>query len=118
MAGGHPRLQTTETRARSWISIGAAGSEPIYTSPVETGSRISFGRATLGRYFVKGRVEKADGDVTLRIGGVNEIPGAQTFDRQFLLMLCAAVAVAIPIGWLQNRWLRHIDPELEKELEK
>jgi hypothetical protein len=29
-------------------------------------------------------------------------------------MLIAAVAVAIPMFWLQNRWLRHIDPELEK----
>lgn len=114
----YPRLLATAGTARVWISVGAEGSEPVYTGPVEPRARISFGRATPGRYIVKGRVERADGDVTLRIGGVDEIPGAQTFDRHFLLMLCVAVAVAIPIGWLQNRWLRHIDPELEKELEK
>jgi hypothetical protein len=110
----YPRLVAAEKTARVWISVGAEGSEPLYTGPVEPRSRIGFGRATPGRYIVKGRIDKADGDLTLRIGGVNEIPGAPTFDRLFLLMLIAAVAVAIPMFWLQNRWLRHIDPELEK----
>lgn len=119
-ARGHfyPRLVAADKTARVRISVGAEGSEPNYTGPVETGSRISFGRATPGRYFVKGRIEKASGDVTLRIGGVDKIPGVPAFDRLFLLMLSAGVALALPIAWLQNRWLRHIDPELEKELEK
>ncbi len=110
----YPRLVAAEKTSRIWISVGAEGSGPMYTGPVEPGSRIGFGRPTPGRYFVKGRVEKADGDVTLRIGGVDEIPGVPTFDSLFLLMLSAALAIVIPIVWLQDRWLRHIDPELAK----
>ncbi len=115
-ARGHfyPQVVTADKAARIWISVGAEGSEPIYTGPVEPRSRISFGRATPNRYFVKGRIEKASDDVTVRIGGVDEIPGALRFDRTFILMFSAGVALAIPIAWLQNRWLRHIDSELEK----
>lgn len=110
----YPRLVAADKTTRVWISVGAEGGEPDYTGPVEPGSRISFGRATPGRYFVKGRIEKADGDVTLRIGGVDRIPGVPSFDGIFLLMLSAGLAFGIPIAWLQNRWLRHIDPELER----
>jgi len=109
----YPRVVASGKAARVWISVSAEGSEPMYTGPVETGSRISFGRATPGRYFVKGRIEQADGDLTLRIGGVDKVPGGQPFSRLFFLMLSAAVAFALPIAWLQDRWLRRIDPELE-----
>jgi len=114
----YPRLLAASRTARVWISVGAEGQEPFYVGPVEPRGRISFGRATPGRYFVKGRIERADGHVTLRIGGVDNLAHTPTFDRTFFLMLSAALTVAIPLLWLQSRWLRHIDPELEKELEK
>lgn len=114
----YPRLLAASRTARLWISVGPEGKEPDYVGPVEPRGRISFGQATPGRYFVKGRIERADGNVTLRIGGVDNIAHTPTFDRTFFLMLSAALTVAIPLVWLQSRWLRHIDPELEKELEK
>ncbi len=110
----YPRLVAPDRTTRVWISVGAEGGEPDYSGPVEPRSRISFGRATPGRYFLKGRVEKGRGDVTLRIGGVDSIPGVPAFDGSFLLLLSAGLALGIPIAWLQNRWLRHIDPELER----
>jgi hypothetical protein len=109
----YPRVLSPEKSTRVWLSVGAEGSEPFFSGPVEPRSQLSFGQPTPGRYFVKGRVEKARGTLTVLIGGVDEIPGAQTFDRIFLLMLSAAVAIALPLVWLQNRWLRHVDPELE-----
>ena len=109
----YPRLVATGKTAQIWISVGAEDGEPMFTGWVEAGSRISFGRATPGRYFIKGRIKQPDGDLTLRIGGVDRIPGRQSLSRLFFLMLSAAVAFTLPIVWLQDRWLRRIDPELE-----
>ena len=114
----YPRLLAASKTARVWISVGAEGQEPVYVGPVDTGTRISFGHPTPGRYIVKGRVEQADGDLKLRIGGVDEVPGGPGVGRYFFLMLSAALTIALPLVWLQNRWLRRIDPELERELEK
>jgi hypothetical protein len=109
----YPRLTPRGTTARVWISVAAEGRDPMFTGQVEAGWRMSFGCPTPGRYVVKGRTERADGDFTLRIGGVDEIPGRPLFSRHFLLMLSVAVVVAIPLVWLQDRWLRQIDPELQ-----
>lgn len=114
----YPRLLAASRAARVWISVGAEGQDPVYAGPVEPRGRIGFGQAAPGRYFLRGRIERADGNLTLRLGGVDTIAHAPSFDRSFLLMLSAALSVTIPLIWLQNRWLRHIDPELEKELEK
>jgi len=110
----YPRVVTRGQTARVWVSVSAENREPMFSGPLGTGSRISFGQAAPGRYVVKGRTERADGDFTLRIGGVDEVPGRPSFGRLFLLMLSAAVTVTIPLVWLQNRWLRRIDPELQR----
>jgi hypothetical protein len=110
----YPSLVSSGKDVRVWISTRTEGGEPMYTGPVDTQSRITFGHPALGRYVVKGRAEQADGDFTVRIGGVDEVPaGNLTFGRVFFMMLCAALVVAIPLLWLQDRWLRRIDPELE-----
>lgn len=113
-----PQVVTRGQIARVWISVGAENHEPVFTGPVETGSMIGFGQAVPGRYVVRGRTEAADGDFTLRISGVDEVPGVplpdRLFVRLFLLMLSAAMIIAIPLVWLQGRWLRRIDPELER----
>ena len=84
----------------------------MFTGAVEPGSRMSFGQPAPGRHVIKGRTEKADGSFTLRLGGVDEIPGTPSFGRLFLLLLSTALAVVIPLLWLQDRWVRRIDPEL------
>jgi hypothetical protein len=84
----------------------------MYTGPVEPGWRIGFGQAAPGHYVVKGRTEYADGGFTLRIGGVDQVPGTPSPSGLFFLMLSAAVIVVIPLVWFQNRWLKRIDPEL------
>ena len=53
--------------------------------------------------------------MTLRIGGTNEIPGSKSFfDGMFFMMISVAVAFAIPAIWVQNRWLKRIDPEMAR----
>jgi hypothetical protein len=114
----YPQVVTRGQTARVWISVGAENREPMFVGPVETGSMIGFGQAAPGRYVVKGRTERAEGGFTLRIGGVDEVPGVPSpgrlFVRLFLLMLSAVVIIAIPLAWLQGRWLRRIDPELKR----
>jgi hypothetical protein len=114
----YPQLLTGGKPARAWISVAAENHEPMYTGPVDTESIIGFGQAAPGRYVVKGRTEQAGGNFTLRIGGVDEVPGTpspgQSFLRLFFLMLSAAATVVIPLVWLQNRWIRHIDPEPQR----
>ena len=114
----YPQVVTRGQSARVWISVGAEGREPMFVGPVETGSMIGFGQAAPGRYVVTGRTERAVGDFTLHIGGVDDVPGVpsagRSFVRLFLLMLSGAVIIAIPLVWLQGRWLRRIEPELQR----
>jgi hypothetical protein len=112
----YPRLVSRGQAALVWISVAAENHEPMFSGMVGTGSMIGFGQATPGRYVVKGRTERADGDFTLRIGGVNEVPGItpplRLFVRSFLLMLSACLIIVMPFVWLQGRWLRRVDSEL------
>ena len=109
----YPQVVTRGKTARVWISVAAENSEPMYTGPVEPLWRIGFGQAAPGRYVVKGRTERADGDFTLRIGGVDQVPGTPSPSGLFFLMLSAALIVVIPLVWFENRWLKRIDPELK-----
>ena len=108
----YPRVVPAGRSARVWISVSAEGKKPMYDGAVEPGSRMSFGKPAPGRYVIKGRTEMADGSFTVRLGGVDEIPGTPSFGRLFLLLLSTALAVVIPLLWLQDRWVRRIDPEL------
>jgi hypothetical protein len=108
----YPQVVTRGPAARVWISVGEENGAPMFSGFVETGSRIGFGQAAPGRYLVKGRTERADGGFTLRIGGVDEVPGVlsqgRMFAHFFLLMLSAMVIIVIPLLWLQRRWLRQL----------
>jgi len=114
----YPEVVSRGKSARVWISVAMENREPMYTGPVETELIIGFGQAVPGHYVVKGRTEQADGDVTLRIGGVDEVPGTPQpvsfFLHLFFLMLSAALIVVIPLVWFQNRWMQRIDPEFQR----
>lgn len=98
---------------RIWLACNAEGHEPMFTGQVEAGSRFYFGTPTQGRYTVKAKAEEAARGYALRIGGVDELPNLSPL-HLFLLMISASVTVAIPLARLQDRWLRRIDPELER----
>ena len=108
----YPRVVPGGKSVRLWLSVGPEGRQPMFTGRLTPDDRISFGIPAPGRYTVRAKAEEADRGYTLRIGGVDQIPGTPMFARLLLLMASAALTVAIPLVWLQGRWLRGIDPEL------
>jgi hypothetical protein len=112
----HPKLVASGRNTRVWISVAEENQKPLFAGQIENGWKMFFDRPAPGRYVVKGRIEQANGGFTLRIGGVDKLPGSvsPTFGRLLLLLFSGAMAAVIPIAWLQGLWLRRIDPGLEK----
>jgi hypothetical protein len=108
----HPQLSAADTHARLWISVAPEGQAPAFTGTLQPASRFTFGHPAPGKYTLLARVEQPDANMTLRLAGTNQAAGATSFLPMFLLLLSAALALAIPLVYLQSRWLRHLDPDI------
>lgn len=108
----HPGIFPERGHAEVWIALGPEDGPVSYQGPVTDSSRIYFGSPLeAGSYTIRYKVIQADAPFRLRVFGA-DLPKSGMTSRDFWMMLCGAIAAAIPLAWLQARWLRRVDPEL------
>lgn len=108
----HPQLIPAAGHAHARITVGPDGKSAYYQGSLDDRSRFWFGKDLApGRYFIRAKLEQADGGCTLRVYGT-DAPRNDLYTRAFLLMILGATVVAIPLVWFQGRALRRLDPDL------
>lgn len=109
----HPVILPERGQAETWIAVGPESGSVWYEGALTDLSRFWFGRNVApGAYRIRIGPLQAEAVCRLRIYGVDQPRTGVLDSRMFWLMICSAGALGIPLVWLQNRFLRGIDPEL------
>lgn len=109
----HPVILPERGHAETWIAVGPESGPVWYEGPLNDFSRFWFGRGVaVGSYRIRIGPVSAETACRLRMFGVDSPQTGISDPRTWWLMICSALALGLPLVWLQNRLLRGLDPEL------